>query len=74
MINDIKFFLAEAGCSDVPSGLIPNGNGESFPFSLFETQRLGFHQCDGPMTDGEFAEGTRKLSGKINSNAVGRDS
>jgi len=57
----LPFFIdsAEAGCSDVPSGLIPNGNGESFPFSLFETQRLGFHQCDGPLTDGEFAEGTR---------------
>lgn len=51
-----------AGCSNVPSGSVPNGGGAVFS-DILSKQSLGFHHCDGPMEDGEFASGTK--CGKI---------
>ena len=47
------------GCSNAPQGknypaILAQENGEGVKF-----YSLGFHDCDGPMEDGEFAEGTK---------------
>lgn len=48
---------AQAGCQVTPNGDIPNGNGAKFP-EIFDKQGLGFHRCDAPLIENEFAEGT----------------
>jgi len=53
---------AQAGCKIVPTGDIPNGNGAKFP-EILSRQVLGFHHCDAPLVNDEFAEGTN--CGKI---------